>query len=317
MNIVERSFRLQAPEGLGAKPRPELIGPVLTELRDTLLDSVRMGFRHSSLAPGRVAAPLLAAADVHYLGHSAAEDHSTLLHFELQTLGDAFPQAFRQQSLWADGPRPDQTAFDLLADSLRDVAAQRRDSTRFDSGLLTRFARYRRLFKPRRLERISLVEGGPEPAAHLDRAVTESARSLANHIPPSQRIRVTGRLDVLGASQGVLKIVVAPGSTVLALWDGSAAIDSLRDLFNRDVVIEGTAVFRPSGGLLRIDAVAIAEATAADGYFRQVPVGMQAADVGRALRLKAGETSAYSKILGRIPAEESDEEFIAAVEAMS
>ena len=60
---VERSFRLEAHEGLGSRPRPELIGPVLSELRGTILDSVRMGFLHSSRARGRVPTQLQAAAD--------------------------------------------------------------------------------------------------------------------------------------------------------------------------------------------------------------------------------------------------------------
>ena len=34
MKLIERTFELSAPEGLGKKPRPELIGPVLTSLRE-------------------------------------------------------------------------------------------------------------------------------------------------------------------------------------------------------------------------------------------------------------------------------------------
>jgi hypothetical protein len=54
MNTVERSFRLEACAGLGARPRPELIGPVLAHLHDTLQDAVRMGFLHKSRARGRI-----------------------------------------------------------------------------------------------------------------------------------------------------------------------------------------------------------------------------------------------------------------------
>ena len=50
MKLLERTFELRGPEGLGAKPRPELIGPVFSHLHDTLQDAVRMGFLHSSRA---------------------------------------------------------------------------------------------------------------------------------------------------------------------------------------------------------------------------------------------------------------------------
>lgn len=317
MMTVERSFRLEAHEGLGSRPRPELIGPVLSELRGTILDSVRMGFLHSSRARGRVPTQLQAAADLHFIGHSAAGDGETILHFELPTLGAAAPEAFRQQLLWDDGPQPEQSAFELLAASLRDVAARRSDSSRFDRGLLKRFGRYRRLFAPRHLDRIALVDEEAAVPAFLDRQMTETALQLSAAIPPAQRVRVVGRLDVLGASQGVMKIVVEPGSIVVVLWEGEGTIEALKDLFNRDVVVEGTAVFRPSGALLRVDASAIAEASSSDGYFRRVPVAVMAADASRLVRLKPGEPLAYERILGRIPAEETDEEFFAAVEAMS
>lgn len=50
MDTVERTFRLEAKEGLGAKLRPELIGPVMSYLHGTLQDTVRMGFSHSTRA---------------------------------------------------------------------------------------------------------------------------------------------------------------------------------------------------------------------------------------------------------------------------
>jgi hypothetical protein len=197
------------------------------------------------------------------------------------------------------------------------VAAHRSDSSRFDRGLLKRFGRYRRLFAPRHLDRIALIDEEVAVPAFLDRRVTETALQLSAAIPPAQRVRIVGRLDVLGASQGVMKIVVEPGSIVVALWEGEGSIEALKDLFNRDVVVEGAAVFRPSGSLLRVDASAIAKASLSDAYFRRVPVAVVAADAGRLVRLKPGGPSAYDRILGRIPAEETDEEFLAAVEAMS
>ena len=69
---------------------------------------------------------------------------------------------------------------------------------------------------------------------------------------------MTGRLDVMGASQGVLKLDVRPGEIVTALWEGEEPVETLREFFNRDVVVEGVGVFRPSGSLLRVDADAIA-----------------------------------------------------------
>lgn len=317
MKTHERSFRLEASEGLGAKPRPELIGPVLAHLHDTLQDSVRMGFLHSSRARGRVPASLRLAADVRYIGHSADGDTATLLHFQVPSFGEAAADLYRQQSLWEDGPQPDQTAFELLGAALNDVAARCADSNRFDSGLLHRLARYRRMFGRGHLDRIALPDVALSQPGQLDASVAESAKAMYSATPPSRRVRIAGRLDVLGVSQGILKLDLGNGNAVTALWEGDADVVALRDHLNQDVVIEGSAIFRPSGGLLRVDASAIAAAAARDNFFRVIPSGVLMQDVRRAAHLRPGEKSVYARIFGRIPAEETEEEFAAAIEAMS
>jgi hypothetical protein len=286
-------------------------------LHATLQDTVRMGFLHSSRARGRVPAQLKAAADVRYLGHSAAGEAATLLKFAVPRFSVAAPDIFRQQRLWEDGPEPDQTVFELLGSALLDVAARRKDSNRFDPGLLRRFVGYRRMFTRGHLSRIALPDIVSKEPACLDAAVTRAAGDLSADTPASQRVRVVGRLDVMGASQGVLKLEVRPGVAVTGLWDGEASMDSLKDFFNREVVIEGLAVFRPSGSLLRVDVRAIAPASPADEYFRAVPSAASRADAAKVARLRAGEHSPYERILGRIPAEESDEDFLAAIDALS
>lgn len=317
MKTVERSFRLEAPSGLGAKPRPELIGPVLTRLHDTLQDAVRMGFLHSSRARGRLPAAIKAAADVRYLGHSAEGDLVTFLRFEVAPFGEVAQELFAQTKLWDDGPRADQTAFELLAAALDDVGTRRIESNRFDPGLLRRISGYRRLFGDDGLNSIVLPDVALPKASRLDAAVVFSAKELASVTPQPKRVRVTGRLDLMGASQGVLKIDVGSGAVVTALWDGNEPIDELKSLFNRDVVCEGMGVFRPSGSLLRIDADAIAPASRADDFFRQVPMAVARSDPSRSMRLRSGEPSAYAAFLGSVPGEESDEEFAAAIEELS
>ena len=317
MNFIERSFRLEADEGLGGKPRPELIGPILTHLHDTLQDTVRMGFLHSSRARGRVPAALKSAADVRYLGHSADGANATLLHFQVAPFGEAAAELFNQQRLWDEGPQPDQTAFELLGSALCDVAGHRADSNRFDPALLRRIASYRRMFGRGRLQRIALPDTVLPQPGQLDSSVANAAKELSDATPTSQRVRITGRLDLMGASQGVLKLHLEPGAIVTAIWEGDTPLETLTSFFNRDVVIEGLAVFRPSGSLLRVDADAIAAAKTSDEFFRHLPTGVLDRDFAKLAQLRPGEKSVYARILGSIPGEESDEEFAAAVEALS
>ncbi|MCM8595738.1 hypothetical protein [Accumulibacter sp.] len=316
MNVVERSFRLEGPSGLGAKPRPELIGPVLTRLHDTLLDAVRMGFMHSSHPRGRIPRGIKAAADVRYISHSQADDNATLLRFEVAPFGDVAADLFMQARLWDDMPTPDQTAFELLGAALDDIGTRREESNRFDPALLRRIARYKAIFR-QGLSRIVLPDVAAPRPSQFDAAVVDSAHALSSATPLPRRVRVNGRLDLMGVSQGVIKIHVAGGAVVTALWDSEEPIAELRSLLNRDVVCEGMGVFRPSGALLRIDADAVAAAGPGDAGFAVVPRAPRVGDIKRQILLKSGEASAYRDLMGSIPAEESDEDFASAIEIMS
>jgi hypothetical protein len=318
VKAVERSFRLEAPEGLGKKPRPELIGPVLARLHATLRDSVRMGFLHSSRARGRIPEALKRAAEVRYVGHRADEDQSTVLRFEAVPFGSAAPELFGQRLLWEEGPSEDQTAFELFAASLVDVAAQRRESSRFDLGLLQRIGKYGKIVSAKGgLRRIALPDVQTSTSAHIDAAVVQAAKELAAATPRSRRVRVVGRLDLLGVSQRVMKLVLDRQTVVTAVWSSEKEFTDLKDFLDRDVVIEGPAVFRPSGTLLRVDADAIASSTSADEFFRKVPEPILERDYAKLARPRPGEKPGFAQILGIIPAEESDEEFERALEELS
>lgn len=167
----------------------------------------------------------------------------------------------------------------------------------------------------RGIHRVSLMGTTVAETGRIDADVVRAASDLAAVTPSAHRARVAGRLDLMGASQGVLKIEVRPGEVVTALWERDEPIENYRELFNKDVVVEGLAIFRPSGTLLRIDADVIAPASAQEDFFRHVPHAPVAQDSPKLARLKPSERSAYTQLRGCMPAEadESDEDFDAAV----
>src|ERR1022692_1247499 len=128
MKLLERTFELHGPEGLGAKPRPELIGPVFSLLHDTLQDAVRMGFLHSSRARGRIPACLRAAADVHYVGHSAGGEGGTLLRFEVPSFGSVADELFGKKLLGEDAPQREQSVFECGGPPGGDAGKRRRET---------------------------------------------------------------------------------------------------------------------------------------------------------------------------------------------
>ena len=199
MKLVERSILLAEGEGLGAKPRPDLIAPVLGHLSATLIDSVRMGFLHASRARGRTPGFVNAASDIRFIGHAASGDGGTILRFEVPRFGVVAEEVFRQTQLWEDGPQPDETAFELLGAAIGDVGAHRLESNRFDPGLLRRIGSYSRVLN-RGVGRIELSDVQLPHPARIDAALVKAATELAAATPAAQRVRVTGRLDLMGAS---------------------------------------------------------------------------------------------------------------------
>jgi hypothetical protein len=307
---VERSFELQGPTGLGAEPRPELIGPVLAGLHDTLLDSVRMGFMHASRTRGRIPKALQAAADVRFVGIEGSNDDSTTLHFRVPRFGDVAEELFHQMQLWDDGPKPEETAFDLLIQSMQDVRDQAKDSSRFDHALLTRFASYRAPLR-RGLNAI-VVKGSEAGETRFDQALTEAAESLRRQTPPSRRVRLCGKLDMMGVSRKVMGLYLDDGTPVTALWNEDDFM-GLSNFLGKDVTIEGLAMFRPSGKLLRIDADTIAAAEAKDAFFSKLPVAGLSSESATSSLPRRGQPT-YANLLGLIPGDESEQEFIHALE---
>jgi hypothetical protein len=121
----------------------------------------------------------------------------------------------------------------------------------FDPGMLRRIRTYQRVIG-RGIDRITMPDTVLDRRGQIDASVVTAASELYAVAPTPRRVRVTGRLDVMGASQGVLKLDVRPSEIVTALWDGEEPVETLREFFNRDVVVEGIGVFRPSGsGVVR------------------------------------------------------------------
>lgn len=97
-------------------------------------------------------------------------------------------------------------------------------------------------------------------------------------------------------------------------------MDGIVDLagyIDKQILIEGMAEFRPSGKLLRVDADAIRQAGYGDSAFSSIPLPERQLNYQQAVASVRPGHKPYAAIYGLIPADESDEDFTAAVEAMS
>ncbi|HZL35359.1 MAG TPA: hypothetical protein VFC78_08615 [Tepidisphaeraceae bacterium] len=280
-------------------------------MKSLAIDSVGMGFRGSSTARGRRPDWMKRASDIRFVGLSSDTDDSTLLHFTAPRFGDVAAEVYREGQLFGALPVEADSAFDLLGDIITDVAQRRRDSDRFDIGVLQRLEGFKEPVFHHGVDEISLLGGrrcaGAPP--RIDAALSDIAASLYQETPAPLRARIAGRLDMIRASDKVFTLILQDAQKVRGIWLGTT-LAPLRDHLDQDVVINGMVTYRPSGSVLRLDAQTIDAAGPADQLFSRLP--SPSGGVLRAPRLLQPQTgSAEMKaVFGKWPGDETDDEIL-------
>lgn len=315
--MVEHTLQIAGPRVADGKPAPAAVGNVLRQVEFVAKEAVRMGFRHSSRKPGRPPAWLNAAEDIRFVGVSAGNEGTTLLHFEAPKFGDVADDPYRQQDLFEVPPARTDTAFDLLGDILADIAARVRDSERYDIGLLHRFDRFGGTVFNHGVETI-VLQGDRLPTVsppRIDLQLAQTAASLYWETPAPKRVRVAGKLDMIRDSDRVFNLILDAGERLRGVWTGGDT-SVLADYFKRNVVVGGTAVFRASGALLRVDADAMVLAGAKDNFFSVMPTPTpRKLDVPEMVRVRKSR-GGIAAVIGKWPGEETEEELLAALKEM-
>jgi hypothetical protein len=317
MTTVAHKIVLRSDQQFHGKLPPRHIGLLLADLPLTIRQAVSMALRSRSTARGPSPAWLKEAADIRFVGHETNGD--TALWFEAPRLGDAAPEIYSQGSLFPESrPPAEDTGFDLLADVLIDVERRNADSPRFDPALLKRIAGARRLFKRGPFSGFGFTSRrlGADAAACLTPETIESAWALLGRTPAPQRVRLVGQLDALVASTQQFSLLLDTGEKVIGVFSVDQ-VDCMRQLWRARVLVLGTAIYRASGKLLRIDAEAVKPGEHEPPLFSRIPAPSHVKlDVAK-LRKPQGPRSGMAAIMGQWPGDETDEEISTALERLS
>lgn len=300
-------------DGPGARGR-RISGPLLRDLLDALVDgirqTVRLGVDGRSVAHGPPPAWLEEATAFDLVD---VREGSTDLVIETRSLAQALPDKFRQVEMFA-ALNPDETCFEIMVGSLEDALMARTDSDRFDEHVINTFESFGRLFRYG-IDVISFSDG---KECRIDREAIEGFRRLRRNIPADQRVIVEGKLDVLRHSDRVFTILLDSGASVRGVVAKEAIdLSALASLWGKRARISGTAKFRPSGSVLRIEADQIEVATPGSDLFSRMPASMTTGLDVRALRQPQGPRSGIAAIFGQWPGDESEEEVLAAISELS
>ena len=307
MEIVEHILVARGQNMVGGKPKPEAAACVLRLVGIAIRDAASMGFRSSSRVRGRTPDWLCTAADARFVRVSGNGDDATKFHFEVPRFASAAPQIYQQQVLFAMRPPENDTAFDLWGDALVDIAKMDRGSDRFDSPFLRQLERFR-------FAGIDSIElyGDRLPSERppiFNKHVAKCATDLFRETPEPNHARVMGKLDTIRHHDRMFTIVLASREDVRGVWCHEET-GTLTDLWGKEIVAEGQAIYRPSGSLLRLDAEAMRPASPHDKIFSKAPTPIARHLVGMELRRPQTKTAGMSVIYGKWPGDETEEEIL-------
>ena len=183
-----------------------------------------MGFRGASRFRGQRPKWMRFAADVRFVDISKGTEGGTLLHFDAPRFGEVAEEVYRQGLLFGSIPLPQDTAFDIMGNIIDDVAREVRDSERFDTGILQRLEHFKHPIFDRGVDELRLL-GGRLPTASprtINRCIADAATSLYEQTPAPIRARLSGRLDMIRASDKVFSMILEDGRQVRGIWLGES-----------------------------------------------------------------------------------------------
>lgn len=157
-----------------------------------------------------------------------------------------------------------------------------------------------------------------EPRPIMNQQASQRVPDYASQIasPGPQRVRLVGRLAAVHGDANVFDLFLDDANHVSVRWNGGD-ITAVTGVTNERVLILGTAIYGPTGELLRIDADDVTRSSDEGSFFSAVPraisPGFDLDEIRREQRHKPG----LSAIIGQWPGDESDEEVAAALRELS
>jgi hypothetical protein len=232
------------------------------------------------------------------------------------TLREALPDRFGQGELFPTTD-PDDSALTLLGRSLDDAVSGRADSDAYDEALLTTFRGFVRIFH-HGVQAVELRNGRPDAAPlTVTREGIRTVQRLRRQTPRPRQVRVAGKVEVIRHSDRGFVLVLDSGEQIRGvLVDDDAQM--LPALWGSNAVVTGLAHFRPSGGLLRIDAEHVRPAEERDvQVWASAPRPLFGAPDRAAPPRAQTARSGIAAIFGMWPGDETDEELLALLEEIS
>ncbi|HEX9580920.1 MAG TPA: hypothetical protein VF970_07430 [Gemmatimonadales bacterium] len=271
--------------------------------------ALRLRIEGRSTARGPAPAWISQAAEFEVV---ALREGSAVVVLEARELVDA-AEALGQLAMF-EPLTPSATGLSLLRESVEQAIQGREESDVLDDGVLEVVEGWQRVLS----HGVSEAEFGNATGTvtHITAQDLEKVARLRKETPPPQRVRVAGWLDLIRHSDRMFTLKLESGATLRGIAEGIGP-EKLAGLFGRKAVVSGTAVFRPSGRVLRIEADHIESAADDFSLWSYEPKPALTGANAEALRRPQGPRSGLAAIIGAWPGDEPDEVVTRALKELS
>ncbi len=311
MNTITYQLKI---EGL-ATPAGTITVRALVQLLQGLTDCAQHGLRlaieGASIKSGRPPAWLEKAVD---LTVSGLEKGSTVLDIEASTLGEVLGPELQQQDFWMKPPAPEDTAFSVIARSVRDTTAEILESDYYDAGVLRSLLNLRPFLKTE-AKAVQLVSAGrPHECFVLTMAEMEKVERLKTCMHDPQAFIDSGHLDAIQHSRKRFQLVLPEGQVIPGRIDEQLMnAESLREFWGRDVTVKGTVHFKPSGAVQLLEAQLIKGKEPGEELFAEVPRAQTEAQIATEALQTSGRKDWLGTLWAKWPGDEPVEEILEAL----
>ncbi|HSU17620.1 hypothetical protein [Longimicrobium sp.] len=287
-----------------------LVRDLLDAVDDGAKGAVRLRFEGRSRAKGGFAPGWVNDAATFQVVGLLPENAG--IELSAPTFLETLPERFAQGDLFRV-VNPDDTALTLLGCSLGEAVRGEADSDAFDEPLLATFEEFRRVFR-HGVQSLEIRNGRPgSTPLVVTRQGIQTVHRLKSSTPRPRRVRLAGKLDAIRHSDRAFTLVIESGAQIRGvLIEGEP--EDLAGHFGRTTIVSGTAQFRPSGTLLRVEADHLERGTDKDlARWSAVPAPLDPQPENRR-SWQPQHRNGLASIVGAWPGDEGDEEFFRMLE---
>lgn len=196
---------------------------------------------------------------------------STIFDIEAPRLGETAYEQFAKKDLWNKQPDLDETALDLVAQSINETQTDNPIGDYFDSSVLEAILKFRQAAGVTGVRYEMIPQGTAHGQFKLDDVSCTYVKKRLNAIPDPRSFIVSGRLDEIKHDNSRFRLLVSEKSALFGRLDASLSVEALRPLWGKQTTVEGMVHFKANGQPRLIEARRISGRLEKDVVFEEMP----------------------------------------------